>query len=224
MFLVTEFELLGNPVCRLWSIEFWLDASKRKTDTRTKRTDRAQPFYNILHSHTHTQCDRRLFNLCFTWQNWKTRSANWVSAFFVREERENVYVNFGMQRIEKVFHARHVTHSPLPLPPLSLSNLYTQVFPVCEKHKIEENCSGQGENAAEVAFQVLPLTHSTIIAGNGSAKCCHPLPLALSSTPSSLSTVVAAVWTATASKIAAKWFSLMSIAWYSVCPVNTLWI
>lgn len=218
-----SFELWKNCkyIRRLWSIEFWLDASERKTDTRSK----GKTGHNLFTiPYTHTLRDTEDFSICVLHgKNWKTRSANWVFSIFRRERVENVYVNFEMQRIEKVFHARHVAHSATPLsrPPLSLSSFSSTWCSfsclrgwVCVCEKLKKIAAGKtGENSeTEVAFQVLHTQHN-----NCRKRKCKVLLLP-SSTPtlsclhSSLSAAAAAVvavavWTATASEIAAKWLS-----------------
>lgn len=162
------------------ALEHWILIGRIKAENwhPIKRKDRSQPFNNILHPHTHR--DTGDFSICVLHggkseklEN-KKRKLSFQHFSLQEEGVENVYVNFEMQRIEKVFHARHVAHSAISLT-LILGG--TQVFPacvcVCEKHKIQENCSRQSRRKFwDWGRSSHTHTHSTIIAGNGSAKCC----------------------------------------------------
>lgn len=146
MFLATEFRLLTHSVCRLWSIEFWLDASKRKTDTRSKENRPGTTFlqyFTPTHAQrdTHTHTGRQeTFQFVFYMAKLENKKRKLSFSIFRRRRRRKCLCKFWNATNWKSFSCSTCRRLPSPR---SLS--FTRKFSQCVRNiKFKKIAAGKG--------------------------------------------------------------------------------
>lgn len=170
-------------------MEHWILIGRVKAENwhPIKGEQTGHNLFTIFYTHTNTERDthtftgrQETFQFVFYMAKLENKKRKLSFSIFRRRRRRKCLCKFWNATNWKSFSCSTCRRLPYPL-----SLFYTRKFSLCVRNiKFKKIAAGKasrrkccwGRTSSAAAHT--HTAHSTIIAGNGSAKCCHPLPLA----------------------------------------------